>query len=99
MIKPLGERVLIKVNEANEKTNGGIVRRHYDCSQLFPLIPHAEKTSQEKTQEGKILAVGETKEVKTGDVVIYDKYSGTHIKVKGKEYLIIKVDDILAILE
>ncbi|HEB10610.1 MAG TPA: co-chaperone GroES [Spirochaetales bacterium] len=84
-IKPLGERVLVKMVEAEAKTAGGI------------LIP---QTAQEKTQEGIVLAVGTDEEikVKVKDRVIYDKYAGSTIKVEGEEQLILKMDDILAVI-
>ena len=86
-IKPLGDRVLIKVQEGEEKTAGGI------------FIP---QTAQEKTQEGVVLAIGDDKDaikVKVKDRVIYDKYAGTTIKVDGHEQLIVKASDILAVVE
>lgn len=84
-IKPLGERVLVKMVEAEAKTAGGI------------LIP---QTAQEKTQEGIVLAVGTDEEIKVKikDRVIYDKYAGSTIKVEGEEQLILKMDDILAVI-
>lgn len=84
-IKPLGERVLVKMVEAEAKTAGGI------------LIP---QTAQEKTQEGIVLAIGtdEGIKVKAKDRVIYDKYAGSTIKVEGEEQLILKMDDILAVI-
>ena len=91
-IKPLGDRVVIKVLEVEEKTPSGIV------------LPDKAK---EKPQEGEVVAVGTGKvldngtkvelEVKVGDRVIYSKYAGSEIKVKGEEYLILRQDDILAI--
>jgi chaperonin GroES len=85
-IKPLGDRVLVKMVEAEAKTAGGI------------LIP---QTAQEKTQEGVVLAVGTDEEikVKAKDRVIYDKYAGSTIKVEGEEQLILKMADILAVIE
>jgi chaperonin GroES len=92
-IKPLGDRVLIEIKTSEEKTAGGIV------------IP---QTAQEKTQEGKVVAVGKGKitddgkqvpiEVKVGDTVIYDKYAGTQIKISDKDHLVIKIEDILAVV-
>ena len=86
--RPLHDRVLIKVLDSEEKTAGGII------------IPD---TAQEKPQKGKIVAVGKgTKEhpisVKVGDKVLYGKYSGTDLKYEGKDYLIMKESDILAII-
>ena len=93
-IKPLGDRVLLKVLEAESKTKGGIV------------LPD---TAKEKPQEGEIIAVGKGKvsedgtakplEVKVGDKVLFAKYSGTEVTTKqGEEYLIVKEEDILAIV-
>ncbi len=86
-IKPLGDRVLLKVSEGEQKSSGGI------------YIP---ETAQEKTQEGVVLAIGDDKDaikVKVKDRVMYDKYAGTTIKVNGEERLIVKGDDILAVIE
>lgn len=92
-IKPLADRVVIKVLESEEKTKGGII-----------LAANA----QEKPQEGVIVAVGPGKfddgqreplDVKVGDKVIYSKYAGTEVKLDGEEYLILKQADILAIVE
>lgn len=87
MIKPIGSRVLIKIVQSEQKSAGGI------------YIP---ETAQEKTQEGVVLAVGDDKDeikVKVNDKIIYDKYAGTPIKVDGEEQLILKMDDIIAIVE
>ena len=88
MIKPLADRVLIEPQEAQTKTAGGI------------YIPD---TAKEKPQQGKVIAVGpgkkdEPMEVKAGDVVLYGKYAGTEVTVDDKKYLIVKQQDILAIL-
>jgi chaperonin GroES len=85
-IKPLGDRVLVKMVEGETKTAGGI------------YIP---QTAQEKTQEGVVLAVGddESIKVKVKDKVLYDKYAGSTIKVNGEDQLILKMSDILAILQ
>ncbi|HBD93574.1 MAG: co-chaperone GroES [Spirochaetes bacterium GWF1_31_7] len=83
-IRPIGDRVLIKVKDSETKTSGGLV------------IP---QTSQEKTQEGTIVSVGEVdNKVKAGDVVMYDKYAGTQLKIDGKDHLIIKTEEILAVI-
>ncbi|CUH96296.1 hypothetical protein P22_2386 [Propionispora sp. 2/2-37] len=94
MIKPLGDRVVVKVVEKEEKTKSGIV------------LPD---TAKEKPQEGKIVAVGTGKlldngqrvalDVKEGDKVIFAKYGGTEVKVDGQDYLILSERDILAIVE
>lgn len=94
MIKPLGDRVVIKVLEREEKTKSGIV------------LPD---TAKEKPQEGKIVAVGSGKtldngqrvalDVKEGDKVIFSKYAGTEVKFDGIDYLILSERDILAIVE
>ena len=85
-IKPLGERVLVKMVEGETKTAGGI------------YIP---QTAQEKTQEGVVVAVGddESIKVKAKDRVLYDKYAGSTIKVDGEEQLIVKMSDILAVIQ
>jgi len=93
-IKPLGDRVVVKALEAKEQTKGGI------------LLPD---TAKEKPQEAEVVAVGTGKKtedgkvlplsVKVGDKVLYGKYSGTEISLDGEEYLIIKEDDILGIVE
>lgn len=85
-VKPLGDRVLIKIKESETKTAGGII------------IP---QTAQEKTQTGVVVSVGtdaDVIKVKAGDEVMYDKYAGTQIKIEGVEYLIVKMADILAVL-
>jgi chaperonin GroES len=82
--KPLGERVYVKFMEEMEKTAGGI------------YIPDAAK---EKPQRGKVEAVGkDTKEVKVGDIVLFDKYSGSKISIDNVDYLIIKEEDVLGII-
>ncbi|MBT3273074.1 MAG: co-chaperone GroES [Spirochaetales bacterium] len=86
-IKPLGDRVLVKMEEVEEKTAGGI------------FIP---QTAQEKTQAGSVVAVGDDKDVikvKKGDRIMYDKYAGTTVSIEGKDHLLMKMDDILAIIE
>ena len=84
-IKPLGERILVEIKTSEEKTAGGIV------------IPQA---AQEKTQEGIVVSVGESADikVKAGDIIIYDKYAGTQIKIDDKDHLIIKNEDVLAVV-
>ncbi|MCK5008256.1 MAG: co-chaperone GroES [Spirochaetia bacterium] len=85
-IKPLGDRVLVKLIEGETKTAGGL------------FIP---QTAQEKTQEGVVIAVGddESIKVKAKDRVLYDKYAGSTIKVDGEEQLIVKMSDILAVIQ
>lgn len=92
-IKPLGDRVVVKPIEAEEITKSGIV------------LPG---TAKEKPQQGEVIAVGSGEyidgkkvelEVKVGDKVIYSKYSGTEIKIDEQEYLILRQNDILAIVE
>ncbi|MCF7873538.1 MAG: co-chaperone GroES [Candidatus Omnitrophica bacterium] len=92
-VKPLGDRILIKQVEAEEKTSGGIV------------IPD---TAKEKPQQAEVVAVGEGKKkedgsaiplsVKEGDRVLYGKYAGTEISIQGQDYLIVKEEDILGIV-
>ena len=93
MIKPLGERIVVKVKEKDMTTASGIV------------LPDKAK---EKPQEGEVVAVGTGKmlecgkvapmEVKKGDRVLFAKYSGNEVKVDDEEYLIIRQSDILAVL-
>ena len=88
-VKPLADRVLLKAEKAESKTASGII------------IPDA---AQEKTQTATVEAVGPGTEkdpitVKKGDRVMYDKYSGTQVKIDGDEYLICKMSDIIAVLE
>ena len=88
MIKPLADRVLIEPEEAQTKTASGI------------YIPD---TAKEKPQQGKVIAAGpgkkdEPMEVKEGDTVLYGKYAGTEVTVDDKKYLIVKQQDILAIM-
>ena len=91
--KPLHDRVLIEVLNSSEKTAGGII------------IPD---TAQEKPQEGKVVAVGPGNlesgkrvemDVKEGDRILYTKYGPNEIKISGEEYLIVKEEDILAIIK
>lgn len=93
-VKPLNDRVLVLRIGEEEKTTGGII------------IPD---TAKEKPQEGKVVAVGPGKvndegkkialDVKAGDKVLFGKYSGTEIKIDGVEHLIMREEDILAIIE
>jgi chaperonin GroES len=93
-VTPLNDRIVIKRIEEEGKTKGGII------------IPDAAK---EKPQEGRVVAVGSGKmtdqgqrvapEVKVGDKILFGKYSGTEIKIDGDEHLILREDDILAIIE
>jgi len=92
-MRPLGDRVIIKQLEAEEKTKSGII---------------LTGTAKEKPQEAEVVAVGPggvidgkeiTMEVKVGDRVIYSKYAGTEVKLSEDEYIIVKQSDILAIVE
>ncbi len=93
-LKPLGDKIIVEVLGAKDKTRGGII------------LPDSAK---EKPQEAKVVSTGSGKilpngkvvppEVKTGDTVVFGKYSGNEVKVGGKEYLIINQDDILAIIK
>ncbi|MEI6874126.1 MAG: co-chaperone GroES [Spirochaetota bacterium] len=86
-LKPLGDRVLVKIQQGEAKSAGGII------------IP---QTAQEKTQEGLVIAVGtdaDVIKVKEGDKVMYDKYAGTQVKIDGVEHLVVKMQDILAVIE
>ena len=93
-IRPLHDRVLVERLEEREVKKGGII------------IPD---TAKEKPQEGRVIAVGNGKvgdggkktplDVKTGDKILFGKYSGSEVKLDDKEYLILREDDVLAILE
>ena len=93
-LRPLADRVVVKVLESEEKTKGGI------------FLPD---TAKEKPQQAKVVSVGPGKtldngnksqvDVKEGDVVLFAKYSGTEVKVDGVEYLVIAEKDILAVVE
>ncbi|WP_194850114.1 co-chaperone GroES [Nonlabens antarcticus] len=87
-IQPLSDRVLIEPSAAEQKTASGL------------YIPD---TAKEKPQQGKVVAVGKGKidyemTVKVGDTVLYGKYSGTELKVEGNDYLMMREEDILAIV-
>lgn len=93
-VQPLGERILVKRIEAEEKTSGGIV------------VPDSAK---EKPKEGKIISLGTGKitekgekqpfRVKEGDKILFESYAGTEVKIDDEEYLIVKEDDILGIIK
>jgi chaperonin GroES len=93
-IKPLADRILVKREEPSETVRGGII------------IPD---TAKEKPQEGRVMAAGPGKidehgkrvpmEVKKGDRILMGKYAGTEVKIDGEEHLILREDDVLAIIE
>lgn len=93
-LKPLGDRVLVKPEPAEQKTASGL---------------YIASNAQEKPQRGTVIAVGEGKrddagnripvDVKPGDVVIYGKFGGNEIKIDGEEYLLMRADDIYAVVE
>jgi len=93
VLKPLGDRIVIEVVETEEKTASGIV------------LPD---TAKEKPQEGRVVAVGAGRvldngqrvapEVEVGDRIIFSKYAGTEVKYDGKEYLILRESDVLAVI-
>ncbi len=93
-IRPLHDRILVKRLEEEEKTKGGII------------IPD---TAKEKPIEGEVIAVGNGRvlengevkplEVKVGDRILFGKYAGTEIKIEGEEYLMMREDDVLGIIE
>jgi len=90
-LKPLGDRIVAKALEAQDKTKSGII------------VPDSAK---EKPQEAKVIAVGTGRllengtvkalEIKTGDRILYGKYSGTEVSIEGQEYLILREEDVLA---
>ncbi len=93
-IRPLHDRIIVERIEEEAKTAGGLI------------IPD---TAKEKPQQGKIIAVGKGKvtedgkvlgmDVKVGDKILFGKYSGTEIKIEGKEYLMMREDDVLGVVE
>ncbi|HDM10729.1 MAG: co-chaperone GroES [Deltaproteobacteria bacterium] len=93
-LRPLGDRVIVKRIEEEEKTKGGII------------IPD---TAKEKPIEGEVIAVGDGKllengqkiplEVKKGDRVLFGKYAGTEVRIEGEELLIMREDDVIAVVE
>jgi len=92
-IRPLHDRVIVKRTEEEEKTKGGII------------IPD---TAKEKPAEGKVIAVGEGRikkdgtkiplDIKVGDRILFSKYAGTEVKIDGEEHLMMREDDILAVV-
>lgn len=94
VLKPLGDRVILEVQEEEEQTVGGIV---------------LASNAKEKPQTGKVVAVGagrvldngkkSVSEVKVGDSVVYDKYSGTEVTYEGDKYLVVRANDIIAVVE
>jgi chaperonin GroES len=93
-LRPLQDRILVKRVEEEEKTKGGII------------IPD---TAKEKPAEGKVVAVGKGKldengkrialESKKGDRILFGKYSGTEVKIEGEEYLIMREEDVLGVID
>lgn len=93
-VKPLGEKILIKRIEPEEKTPGGIV------------LP---ETAKEKPREGRVIALGEGKllksgeraksQLKKGDRVVFASYAGTEVKLEGEDYILMSEDDVLAVVE
>ena len=86
-IKPLGENVLVKAVKEQAKTKSGLI------------LP--ETASADRPQEGKVIAVGDSEKikVKTGQTVIFAKYSGSEIKIEEEDYIILKNEDVLAVVE
>ncbi len=93
-LRPLGDRIVVEPLEAVEKTKGGII------------LPD---TAKEKPQEGKVVAAGKGKtdengklvamEVKVGDKILYGKYAGTEVTIDNVEYMILREEDVLAVVE
>jgi chaperonin GroES len=94
MLKPIGDRIVVRPKTAEEMTKSGII------------LPD---TAKERPQEGEVMAVGTGRimddgtvvalSVKVGDTVLFSKYGGTEIKIGGEEYIILREDDVLAVLE
>ena len=93
MIKPLENRILIKMEEGEEKTKSGIILA--ESAKEKPQIANVIEVGPGKNINGKIEPIN----VKKGDRVIVSKYAGTEVKYQGEEYMIVKQDDILAIVE
>ncbi|MFP4151896.1 MAG: co-chaperone GroES [Alkalispirochaeta sp.] len=85
-VKPLGDRVLVKMEQEEEKTKSGL------------YIP---ETAQEKTQIAAVVAIGDDEEitVKVGDKILFDKYAGTTVKIENDDHLILSMGDVLAVIE
>jgi len=93
-LKPLGDRIVLRQLDPQEKTKSGLV------------LPD---TAKEKPQEGKVIAVGtgrllddgtvKSLEIKTGDRVLYGKYAGTEVSIEGDEFLILREEDVLAVVQ
>ena len=83
MIKPLGDRVVVKPSAQQEKTESGII------------LPD---TAQEKPQEGKVLAVGDCETIKKDDLILYPKYTGTEVNHDGQDILIMSEKEVLAVV-
>ena len=86
-IKPLGENLLVKLAKADKKTKSGI------------FLP--DTANADRPQEGLVIAIGESDKIKVkkNQTVLFEKYSGTEIKINGDDFLILKAEDILAIIE
>ncbi len=93
MIKPLEDRVLLKMKDAEETTKSGIILS--SGSQEKPQIAEVIEVGPGRIEDGKKIEMN----IKVGDKVITSKYSGTEIKYEGEEYIIVKESDILAIVE
>ncbi len=93
-LKPLGDRIVVRTLDAQEKTKSGLV------------LPD---TAKEKPQEGKVIAVGTGRllddglvkalEIRNGDRVLYGKYAGTEVSLEGEDYLILREEDVLAVVK
>lgn len=85
-VKPLGKNILVLPQKAEKKTGTGI------------FLP--DTSTEERPQQGKVIAVGESDKIiiKAGQTVIYARYGGTEIKIDGKDYLIVKNEDVLAVI-
>jgi chaperonin GroES len=86
-VKPLGENVLIAPEKPEKKTSAGI------------YLP--ESSSEERPQQGKVIAVGESEKIKVkkGQTVVYSRYGGSEVKIDGEDYLIVPSKDLLAVVE
>ncbi len=93
MLKPLGNRVVVKMSEAEETTKSGIILA--SSAKEKPQIAEVVEVGPGEEIDGKVQAM----HVKKGDRVVMSKYTGTEVKYDGEEYIIVKEDDILAVVE
>ena len=92
-IRPLHDRILVKRLEEAEKTKGGIIIP--DSAKEKPIMGEVVAAGNGKKEDGKVIPL----DVKKGDKILFGKYSGTEVKIEDEEYLILREDDILGVIE